>query len=81
MSQEKGKKYVVYEGREPGIYDSWPECKQQVDRFSGNCHKSFKRPDDAERSYEKFQADFKGQSMSKFSEPKTVVKNERFYHK
>ncbi|KAJ8644989.1 hypothetical protein MRB53_006737 [Persea americana] len=81
MSEERGKKYVVYEGRKPGIYDSWPECKQQVDGFSRNRHKSFKRPDEAERSFEKFQAEFKGQSMSKFSERKNVVKNERFYHK
>lgn len=33
--------YVVKVGRKPGIYKSWEECKEQVDKFSGAVHKSF----------------------------------------
>ncbi|KAL5728163.1 hypothetical protein ACHQM5_001276 [Ranunculus cassubicifolius] len=32
------KKYAVYEGRNPGTYDTWKEAKAQVDGYSGNSH-------------------------------------------
>ena len=37
----KRKFYVVWEGRAPGIYDSWDECKAQVDGYEGAKYKSF----------------------------------------
>ncbi|MBR9727985.1 viroplasmin family protein [Shewanella intestini] len=33
--------YVVWQGRQPGIYDNWNEAKQQVDKFAGAKYKSF----------------------------------------
>ncbi len=33
--------YVVWEGRSPGIYDSWEECKLQIDGFPGAKYKAF----------------------------------------
>ncbi len=33
--------YVVWQGREPGIYSDWASCKQQVDKFAGARYKSF----------------------------------------
>lgn len=39
------KYYAVKEGRIPGIYESWEECKEQVDGYSGAIYKSF--PDKA----------------------------------
>jgi len=35
------KYYAVKVGKKPGIYQSWLECKQQVDGFSGATYKSF----------------------------------------
>lgn len=35
------KKYVVWKGKKPGIYNSWPECQAQVNGFSGAKYKSF----------------------------------------
>ena len=29
------KYYVVWEGRAPGVYDSWEECEEQVKGFPG----------------------------------------------
>ncbi|MBO8589784.1 RNase H1/viroplasmin domain-containing protein, partial [Staphylococcus aureus] len=81
MSKDNEKYYVVYNGREPGIYNSWPECHQQVDRYSSNCHRSYKGYDEAVRSYDDFHGGFKGEAVSKSSEPKTVVKEERFERK
>lgn len=36
------KYYVVFIGRVPGVYESWEECKAQVDKFPGAKFKSFK---------------------------------------
>ena len=33
--------YVVWEGRAPGIYDSWEEAQAQVEGFPGAKYKSF----------------------------------------
>ncbi|XP_058106357.1 uncharacterized protein LOC131249569 [Magnolia sinica] len=39
--------YVVFEGRTPGIYETWEECKAQVHGFSECKHKSFAAYEDA----------------------------------
>lgn len=40
MAQRR-KFYVVWEGRSPGIYDSWEEAKIQIDGFPGARFKAF----------------------------------------
>jgi ribonuclease HI len=47
--------YVVFTGREPGIYKTWEECKAQVDRFPSASFKSFSTMEDAEVAYRKIQ--------------------------
>ena len=54
MSEETGafcymavKYYAVRVGKTPGIYNTWDECKEQVDGFPGAVYKSFKKIDDA----------------------------------
>ena len=39
--------YAVKNGRVPGIYINWEECKAQVDGYSGAIYKSFSNTDDA----------------------------------
>lgn len=41
------KYYAVKNGRKPGIYKSWSDCKAQVDGFSGATYKSFLKEEDA----------------------------------
>lgn len=41
MSKPARKFYVVWEGRAPGIYESWEECLAQVEGFPGARYKSF----------------------------------------
>lgn len=41
--------YAVHKGREPGIYNSWDECKEQIDKFSKAKYKKCKTYDEAER--------------------------------
>lgn len=39
--------YVVWQGREPGIYSDWTSCKQQVDKFAGARYKAFPTQEEA----------------------------------
>lgn len=41
------KYYAVKNGRKPGIYSSWDECKKQVEKFKGAIYKSFTSLEDA----------------------------------
>lgn len=43
----KTKFYAVKVGRQPGIYNTWDECKKQIDGYSGSKYKSFTNLDDA----------------------------------
>ena len=37
----KKKFYAVYKGRKQGVFNTWDECKRQVDGFKGPVYKSF----------------------------------------
>lgn len=37
----KSKYYVVWKGREAGVFSTWAECKLQIDNFTGAVYKSF----------------------------------------
>ena len=43
--------YVVWAGREPGIYRDWEQCRAQVEGFSGAQYRSYASVDEAERAW------------------------------
>ncbi|MDE7118979.1 MAG: ribonuclease H family protein [Muribaculaceae bacterium] len=47
----KRKFYVVWEGRQPGIYDNWDDCQQQVALFPGARFKAFNSQDAATAAF------------------------------
>ncbi len=47
----KKKFYVVWHGVNPGIYDSWTDCKLQINGFEGAVYKSFDSKEEAEKAY------------------------------
>ncbi len=47
----KQKYYVVWKGRQTGIYSSWDECKKQIDNFAGAEYKSFETRELAEKAF------------------------------
>lgn len=49
----KGKYYVVWIGRNPGIFDNWAECKMQVEGEEGAKYKSFETRELAVEAFEK----------------------------
>lgn len=47
MANKKNKFYAVRKGRKPGIYQTWPECQEQVKGYKGAQYKSFKTEEEA----------------------------------
>jgi len=47
----KQKYYVVWAGKQPGIYDNWPEAEGQVKGFAGARYKAFPTRAEAEAAY------------------------------
>ena len=48
--------YVVFEGRVPGVYEEWEDCKKQVHKFSGNCYKGYVTRQEAEAKWRNYQS-------------------------
>ncbi len=48
---KKKKFYVVWEGRKPGIYDTWEECQKQITGHADAKYKSFENPDEALKAF------------------------------
>lgn len=45
--------YVVWQGRDPGIYQTWAECNKQVEGFKGAKFKSFPTREEAKEAFTK----------------------------
>lgn len=52
MAKSKSKFYVVWKGRNTGIYDNWEDCKNQVLGYEGAQYKSFQSRTEALSSFE-----------------------------
>lgn len=50
MPKKRAAYYVVWQGREPGIYDNWPACEQQVKGVTAR-YKGFATLAEAEAAY------------------------------
>jgi ribonuclease HI len=68
---KKQKFYVVWTGRNTGIFDTWEECLKQVDKFDEARYKSFKTLDEAEKAF----AGNKYHYLGKNKKPAVSVKN------
>ncbi len=52
MAKKKKKKfYVVWEGRDTGIFDNWPECQKAIQGHPGAKYKSFESKSEAEAAF------------------------------
>lgn len=47
----KNKFYVVWSGRQVGIFSTWDSCKMQIEGFKGARYKSFPDRDSAEQAF------------------------------
>ena len=48
----KYKHYVVWRGRNVGIFDSWQSCKEQIDKFEGAVYKGYATRAEAVEAFE-----------------------------
>jgi ribonuclease HI len=69
----KQKFYVVWRGRQPGVYDTWAACQQQIAGVSGAQYKSFARRDDAEKAFAESFAEYRGQDTRTFRKTPTEL--------
>lgn len=60
--------YVVWEGRQPGVYETWADCQDQVEKFPGAKYKSFSSKEDAVNA-------FRGDYKDHIGILKTIAKN------
>jgi ribonuclease HI len=60
----KGKWYVVWEGKQPGVYRTWAECQAQVHGHSGARFKSFPSQSEALAAYEGVATESRGDVLT-----------------
>ena len=68
----KKKFYVVWVGRQPGVYDNWADCAEQVNGFSGAKYKAFEKEAQAREAFQQGWEQFIGKSTP-FSLPPDVI--------
>ncbi len=72
---KKNKFFVVWDGREPGIYTSWEECKKQVNEYPEAKYKSFSSELDAREAFLSPYWDFVGKNAKmKIPNPEKISK-------
>jgi ribonuclease HI len=62
---KKKKFYVVWKGKHPGIFESWDDCKAQIEGFKGAQYKSFSTFDEAKKAFNSNYLEYKGKSKGK----------------
>lgn len=66
MAKKKTPKYyTVWNGVQPGVYDTWTECQLQIKGFEGARYKSFPSRQEAEEAYNGNPWDYIGQKAAK----------------
>lgn len=62
---KKKKFYVVWQGKHPGIFESWKDCKAQIEGYKGAQYKSFATFEEAKKAYNGNYQDYKGKPKGK----------------
>jgi len=63
MAKPTSKYYVVWKGKETGVFDSWDKCKKQIQNFTGAQYKSFKTKAAAADAFSRSPKDFIGKDV------------------
>lgn len=70
---DKGKFYVVWKGKQTGIYNSWNACKAVIKDYKGAEYKSFPTFDLAKKAFNGNYADYIGKKENKIKLSKTEL--------
>ena len=60
----KNKFYVVWQGRNPGIYDRWDACKKEIEGFAGAKYKGFPDRLSAETAFKEGPENYWGKDVA-----------------
>lgn len=61
----KKKFYVVWKGKHPGIFETWADCKAQIEGYKSAQYKSFSTFAEAKKAYNGNYSDYKGTTKGK----------------
>ena len=61
---KKEKFYVVWQGKRPGIYNKWSDCKAAITGYKGAQYKSFSTFAEAKKAYNGNYDDYKGKKSN-----------------
>lgn len=70
----KNKFYVVWKGRNPGIYDNWTVCKKEIENFAGALFQGFPDKASAESAFAQGFSGFKKKNAPKIDLSKSTEK-------
>ena len=74
MAKSKPKYYVVWVGRQTGIFSTWDMCKAQVDNFAGAKYKSYPTYEEAEQALKSDPVECIGKKKEQIVQvPQTVI--------
>lgn len=68
----KQKFYVVWKGKEPGVYDKWKECERQIRNFDGAVYKSFVDIELAKKAFDDDYRNYIGKDFGKLTEAEKI---------
>jgi len=75
MGKPKSKYYVVWEGRQSGIFDSWDKCKKQVDGYATAKYKSFDSLEEAKKAFGSNAWDYLGKKAKAPGNKELLIKH------
>ena len=78
MSSKGPKYYVVWAGHDTGVFDSWEECKLQVEGFNGARYKRFPTREQAVAAYRGNQSEHMGLLRAMSRHKATAVNYDSF---
>ncbi|GGG38141.1 ribonuclease H [Croceivirga lutea] len=71
----KAKKfYVVWKGKHTGVFESWVDCKAQIQGFQGAQYMSFLNFEEAKKAYKGNYNDYKGKKKTQIVSPEMLKK-------
>lgn len=72
MGKQK-KFYVVWKGKQPGIYETWKDCQNAVNGFKGAQYKSFSSFEEARKAYNSSYQAYKGKNKKPQLTPEEIA--------
>lgn len=72
MKKPKNKYYVVWEGHQTGIFDSWDKCRKQVEGYTGAKYKGFTSLEEAKTAFGHNAWKYIGKAVKKPENPELI---------